>query len=277
MAIQGQFHGYGRLPYGRPIGGPYPGSVAQGPHIGGRQHPGTGTGVYPQFPPEEKPVRRPNKPRPPVSRPVVPVVTHNPIYPDGNNNDNYQPANPPTERIIPVIPVNPNRPMIPVNPNRPVIPDNPITGVAGRTHITLAPAPTVEFKPIVPVITRRPFRPPPPKPRITEPPATCTMHEQNPCSNHGVCYIDPFTGKALCQCRDLYAGNKCELVLKPPKNITMVDVASTYVSISWMPPFEKTKEITGFVVQYNKFGDQKRRFSPNIHPGVTDYTLRVSK
>ncbi|XP_072049446.1 LOW QUALITY PROTEIN: uncharacterized protein [Amphiura filiformis] len=353
LIVKGQYQGSHHLLYGYPTGQPplqgraptwhtanqpqpgtgtgiYPqfppagemprmqGGKASGPHIGGRPHPGTGTGVYPQFPPPERPAvkPRPPPPRPVTPRPIAPVgpiapkqpipsvqpptvpvivpvnpnpapnYPVNPVYPNPAPNNPVIPVNPnpaPNNPVIPVYPnPAPNNPVIPVNPNpapnNPVIPVNPNpvpTGVAGSPHHTIPLVATDDFGPNI--VTRRPFWPRPrprPHPRVTEPPMPCTIHQRNPCSNRGICYVDTFTRKPQCQCRDLYAGEQCELVLKPPKNITMNNVASTFVSISWLPPPVVTKAITGFVVQYNRFGDTQTQFSPHIHPGVTHYTVR---
>ena len=155
--------------------------------------------------------------------------------------------------------------------------------IQGAPSHTLRP-PTQDYQPIIPVTPRRrlpprrtPYRPHRPLPRFTLPPSPCSPNLNNQCSNRGTCITDPIRNTPKCLCRDLYAGDRCELVLNPPKNITMVDVAPTHVSISWVPPPVELKYITGFVVQYNKFGSQETKFTPHIHPGVTDYTLRVSR
>ncbi|XP_072166410.1 uncharacterized protein [Diadema setosum] len=95
---------------------------------------------------------------------------------------------------------------------------------------------------------------------------------QNPCQNRGTC-IDDFTKGFRCECRHLYLGEQCEIIISPPQHITINSIATTRASISWRVPPSIDEEISGFVVQYNKFGYENFHYSPFIHPSVADFTL----
>ncbi|XP_038047936.1 uncharacterized protein LOC119722026 [Patiria miniata] len=103
-------------------------------------------------------------------------------------------------------------------------------------------------------------------------PRSCTPQL---CKNKGRCVYNQFN-QPQCKCRYFYFGSFCEVIVSPPKNISMTQLSPEEVQISWEMP-SKVKEMEGFIVQYNEFGDNDVTFSQMIHPSVTQFTLRNLK
>ncbi|XP_041471064.1 uncharacterized protein LOC121420480 [Lytechinus variegatus] len=263
----------------RPGVGSQPGARVQPGGVPGvvpGTNPNTGTGntgrapINPFKPPvQQPPVNRPPVQQPPVQRPPVnrPPVQQPPVQ--------RPPVQPPVQRPpqTPRPPATPRSPHVGVN--RPNMPSTPGVSTPGRGQ-----GPVV-IDPIRPRVTtpRRPGTPPNRRPTMprhphsgptpSRPYMTCA---QNPCQNRGVCTNDPYTG-FKCECRHLYLGERCEVIISPPQHINIDTVATTRASISWRVPPAIDEEISGFIVQYNKFGFDTFFYSPFIHPSVADFTL----
>ena len=209
--------------------------------------PNTGRGTVVTSPQKPSKPSKPNKPRkPPLRRPPQtpkprPRPRPTPRKPRIETN---KPNRPPTPRVFPG---NGQGPVVvePVGPNvTPKQPFNPFDGGPDQ----------------------------PPFGATSGPFMTCA---DNPCQNRGVCLEDSIIGYR-CECRHLYLGERCEVIISPPQHITIDNVMPSRASISWRVPPSINEEIEGFIVQFNKFGYENYHYSPFIHPSVADFTLTVS-
>lgn len=249
----------------RPGVGVHPGARVQPGGVPGN-NPNTGRGNTGTSPinPFKPPVQRPPVQRPPVQQPPVqrPPVQRPPVQ------------RPPVQRPPVQRPPQTPRPR-PTRPNRPSTPgvNTPGRGKGPIVVEPIGPRVTTPRRPATPP-NRRPTFPQYPQAGATpsQPFMTCS---QNPCQNRGVCTNDRFTG-FKCECRHLYLGERCEVIISPPQHINIDTVATTRASISWRVPPSIDEEISGFIVQYNKFGFDTFFYSPFIHPSVADFTLTVS-